>query len=103
MKIPKKIEIVDAHSRLDTMLRFDGYAGYEIKKQIVHMSLKINEILDFLRENPDLRNDIPSVVKEEGTSVIHEHQWKELQRMQGILLLQCVDCGETLRKPVRLI
>ena len=93
MKLPKKIEIVESLRSEDSLLRFDDWEGYDTKKQIIHTIHKINEILDYLKLAPEIANEIPMQVKEEGGQVVHEHRWEKITKLGTRLVRVCGDCG----------
>lgn len=58
------------------------------------LALKINEIIDFLAGHPSIANEVPELLKVEGDTVVHEHDWRLIQRFGNRAAFECKVCGE---------
>lgn len=98
MRIPRKIQIVDSLRSSDSMLRFDHWEGYDTKKQILNLALKVNTILEYLEALPQIPNETPQKTELEGTTLIHAHDWVEHAKIGPRGFYECRDCGEKMEK-----
>lgn len=98
MKLPKKIQILNSSRGAEPLLRFDNWEGYDTRRQLLNLVHKVNQVIDYLRLVPEIRNETPMLTQIEGGEVVHQHDWIEHARLGNILILECRDCGETLQK-----
>lgn len=97
-KLPTKIGIIDSLQNTDSRMRFGDWEGYDPTLQRKYLAMKINELIDYLRAAPEIPNELPAQLKQEGSKVVHVHEWRLLQRMGTHGYFDCLVCGETLEK-----
>lgn len=100
MRIPNKIQFVDSVKSADSMLRFDNWEGYDTKKQVYQLAVKVNQLIDYIHALPEIPDEAPIVLKREGDQIVHEHDWLQHLKIGNVAHLECRVCGETMSKIV---
>jgi hypothetical protein len=95
MKIPKLIGLVDSLRSTHTTFQFDKWTGTDPELVNLYLAHKINDIIRYLTEAPQIPNELPTKVKRDGDVVVHEHRWKKVGSIGTHGLFECEDCGST--------
>lgn len=75
----------------------DVWQGFDEKKQIQQLTIKLNEIIDFLERTIQIPNETPLEAKvDEDGRLIHDHDWLVTGKVLGKVFRQCRVCGQQL-------